>query len=314
MGSGALSSDTVIENRQDRPIAGVRGSEHRPRHRLPHMATTSQHYALKTSHGEIALEESGTGGIAVVMIHGNSSCKEVFRHQLDSSLAEQYRLIAFDLPGHGRSGNAPYPPRSYPLTGYADLVVELVALLGLSHPVLIGWSLGGHIALEVAAKLPIVKGILITGTPPVANRRLADGFIPAPHLALAGRPDFTPEDVDMFGTAIFGPNPPAFLRDAIRRTHGEARRIVLEGAQAGVGIDQRWLVENLPVPLAVVNGANDPFLKLEYLDGLDYRMLWEGRCHRIACAGHASFWQQPEAFNDMAARFLDDIRTGAVVG
>lgn len=274
------------------------------------MTPTTRQYTLKTSHGDIAVEESGQGGLAVLMIHGNSSCKEVFRHQLDSQLSEGYRLVAFDLPGHGQSSDAANPPRSYQLTGYADLVVELVALLQIAHVVLIGWSLGGHIALEVASKLPVVKGVLITGTPPVANQQLADGFIPAPHMRLGGQQEFSADDVTTFGRAIFGDNPPAFLVDAIERTDGNARRIVFEGARAGNGTDQRWIVENLPVPLAVINGADDPFLKLDYLDSLNYRMLWEGTSIRVPGAGHASFWQQPKVFNALTARFLKDVRNG----
>ncbi len=45
-------------------------------------------YTIGTSHGSLAVEESGQGGIPVLLIYGNSSCRGVFRHQLQGRLAE----------------------------------------------------------------------------------------------------------------------------------------------------------------------------------------------------------------------------------
>jgi pimeloyl-ACP methyl ester carboxylesterase len=70
------------------------------------MISTRQHNIV-TSHGSLAVEESGQGSIPALLIHGNSSCRAVFRNQLQGPLAENHRLIAFDLPGHGQSGDAP---------------------------------------------------------------------------------------------------------------------------------------------------------------------------------------------------------------
>ena len=83
------------------------------------MLSTKTRY---TSHGEISVVESSGTGLPVVMIHGNSSCKEVFARQLESPLADKYRMIAFDLPGHGASQDAVDPARTYSMPGYADVM------------------------------------------------------------------------------------------------------------------------------------------------------------------------------------------------
>ncbi|MBC6416946.1 MAG: alpha/beta fold hydrolase, partial [Rhodospirillales bacterium] len=68
---------------------------------------------IETRHGPVALHEAGPDtGQPVLLIHGNSSCSQVFVHQLESDLAKDYRLLAFDLPGHGASPPAADPERS----------------------------------------------------------------------------------------------------------------------------------------------------------------------------------------------------------
>ncbi|XQM34152.1 hypothetical protein DFLDMN_000962 [Cupriavidus sp. H19C3] len=263
-------------------------------------------YTLNTSHGAIAVEESGRGDLPVLLIHGNSSCRGVFRHQMHGLLADHYRFIAFDLPGCGQSANAIDPIRTYTRPGFADAALEVLARLGVDEVVLFGWSLGGHIALEMAAQFRGVRGIMICGTPPV-GRDMSVGFQPAPHMRLGSQQQFTPEDIDTFGHAIFGDKFAPFLREALARADGVARKTMFEAARAGAGVDQRWVVENLPVPVAVVNGADDPFLRLDYLDSLAYANLWEDRCIRLPGARHAPFWEAPEVFNPVLARFLRDI-------
>ena len=61
---------------------------------------------VQTSHCDIAVSQTGGKGAAILLIHGNSSCKEVFRAQMESPLGEANRMIAIDLPGHGDSGDA----------------------------------------------------------------------------------------------------------------------------------------------------------------------------------------------------------------
>jgi len=82
------------------------------------MSISTRQHAIVTSHGSFAVEGSDQGGIPVLLIHGNSCCRGVFRDQMEGRLAENHRLIAFDLPGHGRSGKSSDPTRSCTLPGF----------------------------------------------------------------------------------------------------------------------------------------------------------------------------------------------------
>src|SRR4051812_34476106 len=88
-----------------------------------------------TSHGKLSVEDGGGSGTPLLLIHGNSSSRQVFARQFQSDLAARCRLIAFDLPGHGQSEDAQDPARTYSLPGLADCTVELLACLGVSSAV-----------------------------------------------------------------------------------------------------------------------------------------------------------------------------------
>jgi pimeloyl-ACP methyl ester carboxylesterase len=93
------------------------------------MSVSTRQHTIVTSQGPLAVEESSQGSIPVHLIHGNSSCRGVFRHQLQGRLAENHRLIAFDLPGHGHSSNAPDPTRSYTRPGLSDAAAAKLCFL-----------------------------------------------------------------------------------------------------------------------------------------------------------------------------------------
>ena len=260
-----------------------------------------------TSHGAICVEDLGGSGIPVVMIHGNSTCRGVFARQMQNEWLGQRRLIAFDLPGHGDSADAPWPERSYTRGGLADLALELLATLEVREAVILGWSLGGHVGIQMLAQWPGLIGLILTGTPPIGRGGMAEGFKTSPHLGLPSRGRFTRAEADRFARMIFGDPVPPFVRDAILRTDRRFREVLFGAVRAGEGLDQRAVVERSAIPIAVINGADDPLINLDYVDSLDYAHLWDGRCHRLNGAGHAAFWQDARAFNRLVARFLGDI-------
>ena len=68
-----------------------------------------------------------------------------------SDLSSHYTVTMFDLPGAGYSGPTPSP---LSLPWLADMTAGLVLTLGLSDPIVLGWGLGGEIALSLAERHP----------------------------------------------------------------------------------------------------------------------------------------------------------------
>src|SRR4051812_21852628 len=83
----------------------------------------------------------------ILLIHGNSSCKEIFSHQIRFLAERGHRVIAPDLPGHGESADARAPRTTYSFPGYARVLRRLMDQLEVSEFHILGWSLGGHIGL-----------------------------------------------------------------------------------------------------------------------------------------------------------------------
>lgn len=262
---------------------------------------------IPTSFADIAVTESAGVGPAVLMIHGNSSCKEVFRHQLASPLGARLRLIAMDLPGHGASSDARDPAAGYTLSGYADAAVQVLAGLDVARATVFGWSLGGHVALNMIPRLPGLTGVMISGTPPVQGdvEGFGAGFKQNEHVALAGSADWAEGDAEAYARATGGATAPfePFMLQAARRTHAIARSTFFADALAG-GADQRRLVETAKIPLAIVNGAEDAFINGGYFDTVDYANLWDGQVFSLDGVGHAPFWEAPHRFNPLFERFV----------
>jgi pimeloyl-ACP methyl ester carboxylesterase len=95
--------------------------------------------------------ERGSGPNAAVLIHGFLGHTYSFRH-LIPELAKDHRVVAVDLKGYGYSGR---PKKSdYSLTEQARLVVRLMDLLGIDRASVVGHSMGGEVAMRMAANFP----------------------------------------------------------------------------------------------------------------------------------------------------------------
>jgi len=220
--------------------------------------------AIETSAGKVAVSENADTGPAVLFIHGNSGCKEVWQHQFDHPMAANHRFISLDLPGHGASADANEPERDYTITGYATVAVEALQALGASEAAVVGWSLGGHIGLEMISHLPGLTGLMISGSPPVGPEEMGDGFNMSETTALAGKEEMTEEEIAQWTRGcIKSDSPLPFLAEGVRRTDGRSRVRMFAAFMAGEGDNQRTIAETATTPIAVVNGADDEFVRSE---------------------------------------------------
>lgn len=248
-----------------------------------------------------------SGRTGILLIHGNSSCKEAFSKQLKELAKTDLGIVVPDLPGHGASENSPRPATTYSFPGYARVLGRLMDRLGYASYHVLGWSLGGHIGLEMLAINPAVRSLLITGTPPIrlTPESAAEGFRWTGTTTLAGQRHFRAEDARRYATSMMGTrlsDDDHLLRMA-RRADGNARRWMVANGMAGHGTDQFETVQRTDRPIAIVQGTADPFLRVEYFNRIRPRKLWRGRPMLIE-AGHAVHWQLPRVFNEAMMEFV----------
>ena len=106
-------------------------------------------------------EEHGSGE-PLVLLHGGISAGEMFAPLLPE-LAAQRRVITVDLQGHGHTADADRPLRPESM---ADDVAALIEHLGLTQADVMGYSLGGHVALRTAIQHPgLVRRLVLVSIP-----------------------------------------------------------------------------------------------------------------------------------------------------
>ena len=257
----------------------------------------------------ITIHESQGTGPSALFIHGNSANGLTFKEQLDGPLGQKYKIVALDLPGHGTSSRASRPEEVYHMPGYAKVVAGVAEQLGMTDAALVGWSLGGHIALEAAKLFPQTRGILIWGTPPVGIPPALDqAFLPNPAMGAAFAADLTPEQIAAFGEACLKPDskPDAEFFDAFAQTDGLARATMGGSVAAGNYEDEIQIVKNLDKPLAILQGEYEQLVSLDYLKELDAPTLWRGEVQLITGAGHSPQIEAPAEFDALVDAFLED--------
>jgi len=100
---------------------------------------------------EVNYVELGSGERAVVFVHGLGGSWQNWLENLPATAAAGYRAIALDLPGFGRSE---MPDEPITITGYARFLDAFCDALGLVHAAVVGNSMGGFVAAEMAIRHP----------------------------------------------------------------------------------------------------------------------------------------------------------------
>jgi non-heme chloroperoxidase len=253
----------------------------------------------------LAAQECGNPrGAEILFIHGfNQSHLSWHKQVNDPTLASDFRLITFDLRGHGAS-DKPTERERYAHLHWGDDIAAVIRAAGLRRPVLVGWSLGGNVTCDYVRSFGTgsIAGINFVGAatksdpaffgpgrdnyPGMFSEDLATniastrGFLRACFERQPTRDEF--ETMLAFNmvvparvrTAVLGrpPNPGdalALIRCSVLVTHGLADRVLL----SGLG---RFTAE-------AVKGA-----KLSLYEGV----------------GHAPFWEDAARFNHELAEFV----------
>jgi pimeloyl-ACP methyl ester carboxylesterase len=161
--------------------------------------------------------ETHGAGRPMLLLHGGLGSGEMFGPVLPS-LADRHQVIAVDLQGHGRTADIDRPLDVRLMAG--DMAA-LIDHLGLDRPDLVGYSLGGWVALHTAARYPAKVGRLVAASanlrpdaiyPPMRAQQAQVNAAAAPVLTdtpmyqlyqrVAPRPEDFPRLLDKIGQAM----------------------------------------------------------------------------------------------------------------
>ncbi|WP_047247968.1 alpha/beta fold hydrolase [Maribacter thermophilus] len=107
----------------------------------------SSELLLPTSNITLNYQEAGNGDHTVILIHGLGSNTKAYQKNIPA-LSQKARVVALDLPGFGNTTLGDFVPG---IDNYAKVVSEFITLKKYSHVTLVGHSMGGQIALQLAA-------------------------------------------------------------------------------------------------------------------------------------------------------------------
>ncbi|HEV3321315.1 MAG TPA: alpha/beta hydrolase [Solirubrobacteraceae bacterium] len=228
-----------------------------------------------------------------------------------------HRVLALDLPGFGRS---PMPPGGeVSIAGYADLLDALLEQLGIESAAVVGNSMGGFIAAELAIRHPRRVERLVLVSPagisthqdprlmrylPWVRRmeRLAaayGGWIASHADAVTRRPALRNA---FFGMIVPHPRqlPAALVAEQLR---GAGKPGLIAAAQAISDYDLRPHLERIACPTLVVWGDRDRVITRRDL-ALFAELIPGARKVMYEDTGHVAMLERPAEFNALLAEFL----------
>jgi len=240
-------------------------------------------------------------GSDLVLLHGWAMHGGVFA-DIANTLAQQYRVHNIDLPGHGKSNADPRIKTLNQLTASIRPHVPTCA-------VVFGWSLGGQVALQLAATLPLQGLVLVSATPKfVADASWPHGMAPAVFEQFFARLHANIETTvqDFLSLQVRGDVHAMHTLKALRMRllQHPPDAAMLETALAMLReMDLRPLLPTIRVPTLLIAGEHDRIAHPRATQSTQ-ALMPHAHYAEIKRAGHASFLSHRDEFMDTLNEFL----------
>ena len=244
----------------------------------------------------------------VVLLHGFLGDARDWDEAVSAWAADD-RVVAVDLPGHGGSNGL--PPGAYTLDGAADAVLAALDAQGIRDAALVGYSMGGRLALHVALREPKRwRALILESASPGIEDAAERGARRVVDEAWAGKLEAMPLRAfldEWYGQPLFESlqADPARLRAVIeRRAGGDPRELAraLRGMSVGRQEPLWERLGALACPVLFVAGAEDA--RYAALTERMQRLCKGSRRVIVPNAGHNVHAEQPAAFAAAVSGYL----------
>lgn len=211
---------------------------------------------------QIHYQDEGQGDKVLVLLHGFMNSLEIWATYTYSYMRDM-RVIAIDLPGHGRSDT--YGP-VHTMDFMAEAVKAVLDTAKVEQCVMLGHSMGGYVTLAFAEKYPyMLRGFGLVHSHAMADsNEVVKNRLETIDLAKINRPGF----ILNFVTALFDESKRATLHSEIKEVGDisiETTLESIEAAQRGMADrpDRLSVLENADMPVLFIYGKNDPRIPVE---------------------------------------------------
>jgi pimeloyl-ACP methyl ester carboxylesterase len=261
--------------------------------------------------------EEDRGGQPLVFVHGLSGSWPNWLEQLPV-FAATHRVITLDLPGFGHS---PMPRQEISISGYARMLEQLLGQLGIDAAAVVGNSMGGFIAAELAIAYPqrVERLVLISAaglstynhrgsTLGLPALRRAERILGAYTAWLAAHSDAVVKrprlrDATLNFVVRHPERLPAPL--AAEQLRGAGTPGFLQGLEAVLHYDVRDRLPEIACPTLIVWGDRDRLISVRDAD-LFAELIPDSRKVVFGDTGHLAMLERPESFNALLAEFLNE--------
>jgi pimeloyl-ACP methyl ester carboxylesterase len=207
-----------------------------------------------------------------------------------------HRVLSVDLRGHGQSDK---PHQDYTMAAFADDLAWLCDERGLKKPVVVGHSMGGVIAVELARQFPELPGAVVTLDSPVVPPQVGRAGRLAVAEALRG-PDYQKVQQEFVEKLLFiAADDPALKARVVREMSSAPQYVMASAFAHTIRHDTDTAVAACKVPLLVLAAASwlSDVSRLQEL--CPYAVLGQ-----TVGAGHFHQLEVPEQVNAMIERFM----------
>ena len=256
--------------------------------------------------GGLHYQERGAGPV-VVLLHGLfGSGKNL--NNLASALQADYRVVSFDLPGHGNSSAS----EGLSLQAMTATLWRAIDSLGIERVQLVGHSLGGKVAMMMALHQPQrVNALVVADIAPVAYPRAHDDVIEALQAVARAQPASRREAREMLLARLSSRGVVEFLLQSLAKTEaGYEWRMDVDGIaehydelRAGITLQTNMRNDSADIivpgcfdgPVTFIGGSASGYITPDY--EAQTRMLFPNMRYReIAGAGHWLHAEKPALF------------------